>query len=110
MTADAVASYIQGLLDAVQFKRSSYASRLSPSRDEPIVRGGYEAGRACRADRGMNSASSPVETKKAAHTKERAAPDPTSLLSISRAEAYQLFSERAAAVAFSQDFSDLLPA
>ena len=51
MTADAVAGYIQGLLNGVQFKRSSYASRLSPSRDEPIVRGGYEAGRACRADR-----------------------------------------------------------
>ena len=40
---------------AVQAKLVRARSRLSPSRDEPIVRGSYQAGRACRADRGMNS-------------------------------------------------------
>lgn len=73
MAADAVAGYIQGLLDGVQFKRSSYALDCTSYQAtmKPIVRRSYQA--ACRADRGMNSGiiAPTKNSKKAAHAKER---------------------------------------
>ena len=54
MAADAVAGYIQGLLDGVQFKRSSYVLDRA-SRQATVNRLFAEAMRPAEPDRGMNS-------------------------------------------------------